>query len=364
MRGSVNWQVTEVYKSIDCIGESKHTAKEEARAAGAETWHEVGKAIGVFNYNTMADFKAIACQAFTAVQAEYGIRDLTKITGEQLAGWMADKIQAGDWQRATFDKYAAALEKLESAINVYCKNSQIDRQVQFDFKEVRALAAHTLGQRNDESRAFERPADIVVAINPKYELTAKIQLEGGGRINEVFKIYDHQLKGLRPDPITGEIKGWYGMIGKGGKTGDKSLSVATYHEIVAELNARGKTTIDALCGMRTDEKGQMKGWIQKTGSDGAQTPVSLKTYAKLERTFVPGSRCIEVSKRGYNNAIKRACEKTCQAYHGSHGFRWNWSQARFNELQTKAGYTHEQALSRVSQEMTHERSDITNHYLH
>ena len=42
MRGSANWQVQQVFATVNRIGESKDAAKEEARAGGAETWAQVG----------------------------------------------------------------------------------------------------------------------------------------------------------------------------------------------------------------------------------------------------------------------------------------------------------------------------------
>ena len=53
---------------------------------------------------------------------------------------------------------------------------------------------------------------------------------------------------------------------------------------------------------------------------------------------------------------------TRQPYQGSHGLRWSYAQERHNEVQ-QHGYTYEQSLSIVSQELGHERADITEHYL-
>lgn len=64
----------------------------------------------------------------------------------------------------------------------------------------------------------------------------------------------------------------------------------------------------------------------------------------------------------YRESLKAAAADSRQQYEGSHGLRWNWAQERHAELQ-KLGMTYEQSLSAVSQEMGHERGDITEHYL-
>ncbi len=54
MRGSVNYQVNQVYErsGANCIGQSRHQAKESARADGARTSAEVARETGVYSYST------------------------------------------------------------------------------------------------------------------------------------------------------------------------------------------------------------------------------------------------------------------------------------------------------------------------
>jgi hypothetical protein len=54
MRGSPVGQVTQIWRNsgVNQIGQSKHAAKETAREAGAESWHDVGKSLGVHSYKT------------------------------------------------------------------------------------------------------------------------------------------------------------------------------------------------------------------------------------------------------------------------------------------------------------------------
>ena len=52
MRGTIDWQIKELFKTVDEIGISKHDAKIEARNNGATSWHEVGKELGIHSYAT------------------------------------------------------------------------------------------------------------------------------------------------------------------------------------------------------------------------------------------------------------------------------------------------------------------------
>jgi len=314
MHGNVNYQVQTVFASIREIGESKHAAKEEARAAGAGNWHEIGKATGVHNYNTLDSYRDISKQMFTWAREEFGARDLTKIESYQVSAWLDHKMQNGINERATFDKYAAALEKLEvAAINSYNIDKGIVDQFTLNLKEIRTTAAHKLGQRSTDSRAYARPHELVDAVSGKYNLLANVINESGARINEAHHIREHQLRGLKPDPVTGQMKGWVEVRGKGGK-------------------------------------------IREVG-------MSPKTYNRLEKAIAAGNGVAHTNKGNYREALQKAALKTDQRYEGPHGQRWSWAQARHDELQ-RHGMSYEASLTTVSREMGHERSDITCHYLH
>lgn len=312
MQGSVDWQVREVFKSVENIGTSKHAAKEVARAAGAKTWADMGQKIGVHGYKTYDLYRSTAKACFEFVRAEYGLRDLTRIEPQHIQAFLVDKINSGI-SRATYDQYAAALNKLQLALNTYSESKSLEKTYNFDLKQVSQLASHALGARNDVSRAYRDSMKVVVNVAGKYGLTAHIQREGGTRIDEISRLRADQLRGLRPDPHSEKMKGWIEVKGKGGK-------------------------------------------IREIG-------VSPETYARLEKAIAEGGGRFRTNEGNYREALKTAARATDQKYEGSHGLRWNWAQERHQELQ-QLGLTYEQSLTIVSKEMGHERSDITCHYLH
>ena len=311
MRGSVVYQVQQVFQAVNEIGASKHAAKEVARADGAATWHQVGKELGVYSYSTADAYRDVwrACLAYA--KENLGIKDIEKLSGEAVRAFLVSKVDQGV-AHATFGQYAAAMEKLEVALNRYAEQNGTGREYGFstEIQGARDVAVNL--ERFEGSRAYADPDRLVAAVEKvQHNLAASMQREGGCRISEANHVTQGQLRGLREDPRTGELKGWFEVEGKGGK--EREIGVAP------------------------------------------------ATYARLEKEVSNGAR-FEFDKDAYRADLKEAAAKTGQEYEGSHGIRWSWAQERHAELQER-GMTYEQSLSVVSQEMGHERGDITEHYL-
>lgn len=312
MRGSANWQVQQVFATVNCIGQSKHAAKEEARANGAKTWEQVGARIGVYSYATADAYRDTWRHALEYAKSEYGVKDLERLTGEHVVAYLESKIDESV-SRATFDQYAAACSKLEQALNKFAAEKESGKTYTFDLRHVRALAASELGGRSELSRAYSDPDRLVTTVqNAQHALAAAIQRDSGARVKEVTLIREDQLRGLRPDNILGHLKGWIEIQGKGGKIREVAMQP--------------------------------------------------ETYQKLERSIAVHNGRFEIVGDRYRADLKQAALLTSQTYQGSHGLRWSWAQGRHDQLQ-RYGLTYEQSLARVSQEMGHERADITEHYL-
>lgn len=318
MRGTINWQVTEVYKSIDDIGTSKHEAKELARGAGAKTWEDLGQAIGTHSYSTRDDYIAYSKDMASWVKDQYGVRDITKIQTHHAEAWFKDKFEnggrAGDGiSRATFDTYGAAIAKFESAISKYCEAKGIDRGEKINLKEVRGYAKAELGLRNKDSRAYKDPKALVAATPGKYNLLAKIILESGARISEGGTIKAEQLLGIKEDKDFKVPVGVVKVYGKGGKPNELKMTPGTYAELVKAVES--------------------------------------------------GNGTFHINQGNFREKLAEAAKITGQKYEGPHGLRWSYAQRTHADLQ-KIGLSYEASLSEISNRMTHERSDISLHYLH
>jgi len=298
MRGSVVNQVQTVFKSIISFGESKHQAKEQARSLGAKTWHDIGKNINIYSYNTADSYRQIAIEAFKYAKENFNVKDITKIEAQHINSFLESKIES-NVKYSTFQKYAAACEKLEVALSKYTKQNY-----DFNLKDTRELAQKIL-ERTDAHRAYSDPQKLVDAIqNKTYRVLAEAQLTGGFRVYELNYLKMSQFSD-NSHSIT--------VQGKGGKVREIELSEKTYNEL--------------------------KAIVEK--SDNQKLVFSADSY---------------------RNELKKAAERSNQAYTGSHGLRWNFAQNLFKELQ-ESGKTYEQSLFIVSHALGHNRSDITEHYL-
>jgi integrase len=311
MRGSVAWQVQQVFQAVNEIGASKHAAKAEARAGGAATWHQVGKGLGIYSYSTADAYRDVwkACLGYAKENLE--IKDIEKLSGEAVRAFLVSKVDQGV-AHATFGQYTAACEKLEVALNRYAEQHGTGREYGFsaEIQGARDVAVNL--ERFEGSRAYRDPNRLVAAVSrEEHSLAAALQREGGCRISEANHITREQLRGLREDLRTGELKGWFEVCGKGGKE--------------------------------------------------REIGVSPETYARLEKVVAEGAR-FEFDKDAYRAELKEAAARSGQEYEGSHGLRWSWAQERHAVLQER-GMTYDQSLSEISQDMGHERGDITEHYL-
>ena len=310
MRGSVAHQVHLVFETVKEFGTSKHEAKAEARAEGARTWHEIGKQMGVKSYATLDAYRDVAKDCLRYAKEELGVKDIEKLSGAEMKAILESKIEDGV-AHATLSKYSAALEKLEVALNRYAVQHGTGREYSFSQAISEARATGKELDRFEGSRAYSAPRELVEAVRGEdFRLAAALQQEGGARVNEATYIHREQLRGLRPDVQTGQMKGMISIQGKGGKMREIAVTPAT--------------------------------------------------YAKLEQAVEGG--LFKVSPSAYREELKNAASVSGQKYQGTHGLRWSWAQNRHQELQ-QHGKTYEQSIGQVSREMGHERADITEHYL-
>ena len=165
---------------------------------------------------------------------------------------------------------------------------------------------------NYHNRAYNNPEFLILNLqNTLHKLAAKIQLEGGARIEGVALIKPEQLLGIKTDKVTKTQKGIIFTKEKGGKQGEVLVSVETYTE--------------------------------------------LENYLSLNSKF-------KINRQDYYNDIKQAALISKEIAEGSHGLRWNFAKRRMFEY-GKAGYSYSDSLQEVSYEMKHNRASITEHYL-
>lgn len=315
MRGGMGFQITEIFNKsgIVQIGESKHEAKAEARESGAKSWADMGKVLGIYSYNTADTYKDTWHQFANYAKAELNLKDIEKTSAEHVRTYLESRISVGV-AIATVAKEAAALGKLENALNLYSAKHEKGNQYNFReaIRETIKEARHEL-PKADPHRAYGSPERIIGAIgNVKHQIAAQSQLESGARVHEISLVKSDQLRGLDQDRVTGEKYGRIEIQGKGGKIRELRVSLTTYEKISNTIKAEGKFSID---------------------------------------------------KNEYRTDLRRACESSGEKYTGSHGLRWTYAQDRMESLQAEQGKSYEESLQEVSHDLGHERPDITEHYL-
>jgi integrase len=105
------------------------------------------------------------------------------------------------------------------------------------------------------------------------------------------------------------------------------------------------------------------GTFDFSGKGGKENTANLspETYERLVQ-HIEQHGSLSHSVDSYREDLKQASERTDQQYNGSHGLRWCFAQERYSELRS-AGFGEKTSLGQVSEEMGHNRIEITNHYL-
>ena len=319
MRGSARGQTMHLYNTsgINQIGQSKFDAKNSARielaAEGrSATSANIAEKTGIYSISTMVNFRGRWQELLTHTKQAHGLKDMEKLSVQHVTEFLAYKIELGVSYKH-WSGYASAFNKLATALNSY--SDKFDRGNTYSFRneieELRVEARVEL-PRFEGTRNYDNPSRLINSIgNAAHQLVAKIQHESGLRLAGASRIAETQLRGIGLDRHTGKQVGKIDYAGKGGKPGVANVSPATYRQLVAHIGASGE---------------------------------------------------LRVAADSYRSSIKDAALATGQAYNGSHGLRWNFAQERFSELQS-TGASYEKCLGVVSDELGHNRIEITLHYL-
>ena len=304
MRGSVYYQSSQLVKQIFQEG----LKKEDKINPNHEHYQMVS------SYKTMESYRRVWNNFFNYLKEHWEIKDFEKIEAQHIEAYMDYKIEYYP-SKQYLEKISAALGKLEIALKNFAKNIyKVEKDYDFSIRQIILDQARDLKfvANNYHNRAYSNPLLLISNLkNLMNKLAAKIQLEGGARIEGVALIKPEQLLGTKIDKVTKTQKGIIFTKEKGGKQGE--------------------------------------------------VLVSLKTYAELENYISLNSK-FKINRQDYYNDIKQAALISKEISEGSHGLRWNFAKRRMFEY-GKAGYSYSDSLQQVSYEMKHNRASITEHYL-
>ncbi len=304
MRGSIYYQTAQLAKIIFKEGSLK--------VDRIDSEHEDYKCVASFS--TMEAYRQIWNNFGKYLREVWDIRNFEKVESMHVEDYIEMKISEGA-SKQYIEKISAAFSKLEIALGKF-NAEYAKRKITYDFKKKKlGIAQHKKSGKLEAScknRAYFEPKKIIENLdNPLFKLAASIQLEGGARYKGIKKIKMNQLEGIKIDDVTGSLCGVLRTKEKGGRVGDVLVKTDTYN--------------------------------------------TLKAVLLREKEF-------KVNYAKYAEAIRDSCELLDIECHGSHGLRWNFAKRRLIEYQD-SGYGYDESLQIVSQEMKHNRKDITEYYL-
>ena len=262
----------------------------------------------------MESYRAVWNNFFNYLLEHWKIKDFEKIENYHIQSYIDYKVEYYP-SKQYLEKISAAIGKLEVALKKFAKNiHNVDREYDFSIRQTILDEARDLKyvSNNYHNRAYNNPLFLIENLkDPLHKITAKIQYEGGARIEGVALIKKDQMMGIKVDSITNKEVGIVLTKEKGGKPGEVLVSIDTYK--------------------------------------------NLKSYILEYDKF-------KINRQKYYNDIKQAAISLNENPEASHGLRWNFAKRRMFEY-GKAGYSYEECLQQVSYEMKHNRASITQHYL-
>ena len=226
MKGSIKWQVIEIFKEIKEIGNSKHEAKNNARQAGAHGSHQIAQKTGIYGINTMDNYRNAVVGFGTWAKENLHLKDLTKTTGTDAKAYLDSRI-ADNKAHKTFELDKAALNKFEAALNKYSQSHNLNRIYDFKLNETFKNSQKLL--RHADVRAYSKAiVDKLLNLkNKAVNLAVRCALNAGLRKSEILKL------GLKPDSIAKDSINVFG--GKGGK--DRVISEIADKSLMPDIKA-------------------------------------------------------------------------------------------------------------------------------
>ena len=200
MRGSVYYQSSQLVKQIFEVG-----AKKEDKINPDHEHYQM-----VASYKTMESYRAIWNNFFNYLLEHWKLKDFEKIEPHHIQAYMDYKVEYYP-SKQYLEKISAALGKLEIALKKFAKNiHNVDREYDFSIRQTILDEARDLKyvSNNYHNRAYNNPLFLIENLkDPLHKIAAKIQYEGGARIEGVALIKKDQMMGIKVDSITNKEVG-------------------------------------------------------------------------------------------------------------------------------------------------------------
>jgi integrase len=254
-------------------GKSKHQAMQESFEKNKNR-----RVDAIYSHSTYETYKEVLAKFADYIEKEYKIRfekDFRKLSTDEIYTYIDkyfEKQKADGLAKKTLQKHVSALYKVLSAINPeITKRFDADSRVKW-----------TDGAEKQECDRYNNPDRIVEnlhRINQTAEAIAQLQRLVGCRIGDVKKI--------KIDEINRKV-----IIEK--SKGGRSRSV--YFDYFPQEFEK------------------------------------VKEYKEILDRALEQKSFSEIRKNEYYSALKQACRKAGEVYHGSHAFRYEWAQRTYDVI--------------------------------
>jgi integrase len=275
MRGSVKYQVNQIWNQLDQIKKSKKDERKITKNKGANG-HKVSQYVHGTKYKK--DILQIARELGNFAKDNFQIRDMQQINNDVIHKFIHDKVENGI-SHASLKAYITKLEKVYSGLSMMPKklkshNNMFDRSI---FLKLRKDVDQFAVRSEHKNRAYIHPQAVISHMKGVYNLAAQLQLNYGLRVTEATQILSKQMQESNIIMING----------KGGFKRIIRADVKLYNEIAR--------------------------------------------YIKENGTF-------SIKYEHYEKELRSAVKLKGEKYSGTHGLRYSYAQMRFEEYREQMPY--------------------------
>jgi integrase len=300
MKGSINYQVSQVMKMLTGHGISKYETRKNSNIKG-ENNHQVSNLVHSNNYDKAIKNTALSLAQFAK---ENNIKDMEKINNETIEKYINEKIKKGITNKS-ISASLSHLMKIRNALNqTFYSRTAKENKLLFSKDKIKELRekANLIAKKTDKSKikSYSNPNIFLSKIAKRSSLQVELMMKSGIRVNDAIFIKKEQL--LTHNQIR--------FKSKGGKVFIKEIEPVLYEKI--------------------------------------KKAVLNNSYNIAYKTF-------------YRDMQKVAKENQIP-WSGTHGLRHSWAKKDYSD-NLKNGLSNEKSLLKTSQEMAHNRGEITKLYI-
>ena len=254
--GSVKYQVINVLKTVNGIGESKKESRQSSGIRSVESGHKVSDK--VHSYKSLENLRNDLTNLSNYAKTEFKIQDIREINIDIVSSWIDSKNISYN----TASNYFSELNKVSDHFNF----------TREEIKELRADLKKDLPKTVLETRAYKNLEKI--ELNPKHQAAFELQRDHGLRVNASTHIdLNKQLNG---NTLT--------YREKGGKLSQKELNPNLAQKL-RENSVDGKYEVNKRTYSRDLQKKIEKSGQKYNGTHGIRHTYAqkmLETHSKAE----------------------------------------------------------------------------------